>query len=71
MAEFAPQGRITEPRSLGMAGLAVGGCMLTGFAGLVTAAVISIDKDSVDNPGYALISAALAFGLLANALLRR
>jgi hypothetical protein len=53
-----------------MAGLAVGGCMLTGFAGLVTAAVLSV-KDGAGSAGFALIAAALAFGLLANALLRR
>ena len=63
MADPAPQSRPSEPSSLGMAGLAVGGCMLTGFAGLVT--------DGAGSSGIALIAAALAFGLLANALLRR
>jgi len=56
---------LSTPRGLGMAGLAILGAMVTGFAGLLTA----IAKP--DSAGTALIAAALAFGLLANAMFRR
>jgi hypothetical protein len=53
-----------------MAGLVVILGMLTGFAGLVLAAMMWIKHDPSD-AGYFLIASALAFGLLANAMFRR
>ncbi|HSW45889.1 MAG TPA: hypothetical protein VLM89_09990 [Phycisphaerae bacterium] len=60
----------STPRGLGMAGLAVIGGMITGFAGLVLALVTSA-RDGAGAAGMCLIAAALAFGLLANAFFRR
>ncbi len=59
-----------ETKGSGLAGLAVLLGMLTGFAGLVLALMTWFKPDSGD-AAYFLIAAGLAFGLLANAMLRR
>ncbi len=59
-----------EPKGSGLAGLAVLLGMLTGFAGLVLAVMMWFKEDPGDT-AYFLIAAALAFGLLANAMLRK
>jgi len=70
MANLSQQDGPSESRGRGMAGLVVILGMLTGFAGLVLAAMMWIKHDPSD-AGYFLIASALAFGLLANAMFRR
>ncbi len=59
-----------EPRASALAGMAVLLGMFTGLAGLVMAVVCSINSNRT-SAAYCLIAAALAFGLLANAMLRK
>lgn len=59
---------LQKPETLVGAALLSG--MLTGFAGLVIAVIAVLNTDWVAS-GLGLIAAALAFGLVANAALRR
>ena len=70
MADCTQQGGSSEPRGPGLAGWSVVLGMLTGFAGLVLAVMTWI-KDDRGDAAYFLIAAALAFGLLSNAMLRK
>jgi len=70
MAQISQQEGPSEPRGPGLAGLALILGMLTGFAGLVLA-LMTWFKHEPGNAAYFLIASALAFGLLANAMLRK
>lgn len=67
-----PVGFPEDPRERGEAvvGIATWGCVVTGFGGLVLAAWAMITGQA-GLAGIPLAASALAFGLLANAALRR
>ena len=56
-------------RAEGLAAAGLFGSALTGFVGLVVALAAAVDGDH-GAAGFALLAAAVAFGLLANACLR-
>ncbi|MDP6636251.1 MAG: hypothetical protein QGG42_15230 [Phycisphaerae bacterium] len=52
-------------------GVAVFGCLLVGFAGLIGAAAAMFDFNDPTGAGACLAASAIAFGLAANASLRK
>lgn len=67
--EEAKERAANDRRAVGMAGVAVMGSVVTGFLGFLLS-VILVLTGAPDAAALALLAGAVAFGLVANALLR-